>query len=70
MTYSCGQVGFCLAGDAAALEALYEIDHLVTGPAAAGGAGLDATEYEYARLLEGIAAAGSYSQLRGERAIG
>ena len=62
-----GQVGFCLAGDAAALAALYEIDGLITGPATAGGAGLDATEYEYARLLEGIAAAGSYSQLRGER---
>ncbi|KAG2439819.1 hypothetical protein HYH02_010453 [Chlamydomonas schloesseri] len=63
-TYHPAMVGFCLAGDAAALEALYEIDALITGPAAAGGAGLDATEYEYARLLEGIAAAGSYGQLR------
>eukprot|EP00198_Chlamydomonas_reinhardtii_P004330 XP_001693666.1 predicted protein [Chlamydomonas reinhardtii] len=64
-TYHPAMVGFCLAGDAAALAALYEIDGLITGPATAGGAGLDATEYEYARLLEGIAAAGSYSQLRG-----
>ncbi|KAG2423996.1 hypothetical protein HXX76_014822 [Chlamydomonas incerta] len=63
-TYHPAMVGFCLAGDVAALAALYEIDALVTGPAAAGGAGLDASEYEYARLLEGIAAAGSYSQLR------
>lgn len=51
------QVGYCLAKDVAAL---HDIDAAITA------AGLDLGEYEYARLLEGIAAAGTYEQLRGE----
>jgi hypothetical protein len=49
-------VGYCLAAD---VERLHHIDSLIAASK------LDNTEYEYARLLEGIAAAGTYAQLRG-----
>ncbi|GLC37152.1 hypothetical protein PLESTB_000985800 [Pleodorina starrii] len=49
------QVCYCMSSDVAQL---HHIDDLIASHR------LDNTEYEYARLLEGIAAAGTYAQLR------
>ncbi|GLI66200.1 hypothetical protein VaNZ11_009899 [Volvox africanus] len=49
------QVGYCLRSD---VSKVHEIDTMIASH------NLDNTEYEFARLLEAIAAAGSYAQLR------
>ncbi|EFJ51613.1 hypothetical protein VOLCADRAFT_120484 [Volvox carteri f. nagariensis] len=49
------QVGYCLSGDVAQL---HHIDSIIASHR------LDNTEYEFARLLEGIAAAGTYEQMK------